>query len=282
MKLLQLEEHKCFDGVQYVYEHESKSTHSSMRFAIFLPPVFNNKKIPVVYWLSGLECTEQNFITKAGAQRMAAALGLALVVPDTSPRHVNVPIDKQGLLGEGAGFYIDATEPPWEAHYQMAHYVTYELPALVQQHFNIDPDLQALAGHSMGGHGALSIAIKNPDIFRSLSVLAPLCSPLANPWGRHVFLNYLGSDTSRWEDYDACSLIRKKPWPHGPILLDQGLNDDRLAGDVGLNLFKKACQEVDVTVNVRLQEGYDHGYYFVSSFIDDHLRFHANNLRRVS
>lgn len=271
-----IEEHQCFGGVQYVYAHHALSTQCTMRFGLFLPPQAQQQKVPVLYWLSGLTCTEQNFISKAGAQRLAAELGLALVVPDTSPRGIDLPGDRDHYdFGVGAGFYVDATQKPWSKYYQMATYIREELPALVQQHFPLDEKACGIFGHSMGGHGALTLALKNPTQYRSVSAFAPICAPSQTPWGKKAFAGYLGADQHLWQEYDACALVACRGWPHQRILIDQGAADPFLQEQLKPELFHDACLGADVALNLRLHAAYDHSYYFIASFIDDHLRFHA-------
>lgn len=278
MNIHLIEEHKCFGGVQYVYSHFAESTDCVMRFALYLPPM-TDKPVPALYWLSGLTATEQNFITKAGAQRMAAQLGLALIAPDTSPRNVNIPGDRQvDDFGEGAGFYLDATRMPWAKNYQMYRYVTKELIDTIEQNFPIVSDRRGLIGHSMGGHGALTVGIKNPDLFHSLSAFAPICSASRSPWGIKAFTGYLGEDRELWQSYDACFLIESLGWPHGEILVDQGSDDPFLETQLKPDLFQQACEKAQVPLNLRMQPGYDHNYYFIASFIEQHLEFHAQNL----
>lgn len=275
-----VEEHDCFGGVQRVYSHQSLATQCSMNFGLFLPPQAQNQRVPILYWLSGLTCTEQNFITKAGAQRIAAQLGLALVVPDTSPRGVHLPGDKDSYdFGIGAGFYVDSTQSPWSAHYQMSTYVQDELPNLLQQHFSFDEQACGIFGHSMGGHGALTLALKNPKQFRSVSAFSPICAPIQCPWGRKAFTGYLGHDQQTWKDYDACELVREKGWPNQQILIDQGSQDPYLLEQLKPTLFQQACSNHHVDLNLRIQQGYDHSYYFIASFIEDHLVFHSSILK---
>jgi S-formylglutathione hydrolase len=282
MALTLVSESKCFDGVQYVYSHRSDTTRCDMRFGIFLPPQAreNMCPLPVLYWLSGLTCTEQNFITKAGAQRVASELGIIIVVPDTSPRDVNIPGDKESIeFGEGASFYLDATILPWARHYKMYSYITQELFDLVAANFLVDVKRVGIFGHSMGGHGALTIAIKNPEKYKSVSALAPICAPMHSEWGEKAFRGYLGKNREFWEKYDACALIEKHGWLGPPILIDQGTEDSawrqlRLQPE----LLQSACLKAQVKLTLRMQRGYDHGYYFVSTFIEDHLRYHSDLL----
>jgi S-formylglutathione hydrolase len=274
-----LSENRCFGGTQRVVVHDSESTGTPMRFGVFLPPAASEGSVPVVFWLSGLTCTEENFITKAGAQRAAAELGLMLVAPDTSPRGDGVPDDPDGSydFGLGAGFYVDATEAPWSANYRMRSYIEAELPAVVSEHLPADGARQAIFGHSMGGHGALTIALRNPDRYRSVSAFAPIVSPRNCPWGEKALGGYLGSDRSAWRTYDACALIEdgaRVP----EILVDQGEADDFLEGQLKPELLSAACEVAGIPLTLRRQPGYDHSYYFIASFMDDHLRWHAERL----
>ncbi|MCL9683161.1 S-formylglutathione hydrolase [Legionella maioricensis] len=274
-----IEAHQCFDGIQSVYTHWSEETQSDMRFAIYLPPAAEQKIVPVLYWLSGLTCSEQNFITKAGAQRIAAELGLAIVVPDTSPRGLNlVGVTKEEYIGEAAGFYVDATEMPWVDHYRMYSYISNELPRVIAENFPIDKRRCGIFGHSMGGHGALTIGLRNHQLFRSLSAFAPICAPTQVSWGKNAFQSYLGENQRTWQQYDACHLIMDHPWPHGEILIDQGNADPYIVEQLKPDLFEAACMQVNVPLNLRMHEKYDHNYYFIATFIEDHLRFHAKNL----
>lgn len=275
-----ISENRCFDGIQGVYEHESTSTGTTMRFAVFRPPgAENGNPVPVLYWLSGLTCTEENFTVKAGAQRLAAELGLLIVAPDTSPRGDGVPDDPDGAydFGLGAGFYVDATEAPWSRHYRMRSYVETELPALIHEHFPADAGRQGIFGHSMGGHGALTVALRNPDVFRSVSAFAPIVSPLNCPWGHKALGGYLGADRGDWRQYDACALIADGARV-ADILVDQGSDDGFLAEQLKPELLEAACAEAGIPLTLRMQKGYDHSYYFIASFIDDHLRWHARRL----
>ncbi|MFW2534293.1 MULTISPECIES: S-formylglutathione hydrolase [unclassified Legionella] len=279
MAIAMIEEHQCFNGVQGVYSHQSSLTNCLMRFAVFLPAMTITKKLPALYWLSGLTCNEQNFITKAGAQRLAAELGLILIVPDTSPRGIEIPGDRESYdFGIGAGFYVDATEYPWAKHYQMSCYISDELPKLINQHFPVNPERTGIFGHSMGGHGALVLALKNPQQYRSVSAFAPICAPMQCPWGRKAFAGYLGQNEEAWKNYDATELVEKMGWPHSSILIDQGLQDPFLQEQLKPELLQAACLRAGVPLNLRMQKGYDHSYYFIASFIDDHLRFHASLL----
>lgn len=274
-----IESSRCFNGTQNVYAHWSKSTQSEMRFGIYLPPAAEHTAVPVLYWLSGLTCTEQNFISKAGAQRVAAQLGLALVAPDTSPRGVNTATDSRGEgIGEGAGFYLNATQQPWCEHYQMYTYISKELPQLIAEQFPIDKERCGIFGHSMGGHGALIIGLRNPRQFQSLSAFAPICSSCQSSWGINAFQHYLGDNSTEWQEYDACHLMRTHSWPHGDILIDQGAADPFLVEQLKPELFASACLEMNVPLNLRIQEHYNHNYYFISSFIEEHIHFHARKL----
>lgn len=274
-----IETHRCFAGQQNVYSHFSESTQSDMRFALYLPPAAEQKPVPVLYWLSGLTCTEQNFITKAGAQRMAAELGLAIVAPDTSPRGVTLQEDSsRENFGEGAGFYLDATQMPWKKHYRMYSYISRELPGFIAEHFPVDHNKMGIFGHSMGGHGALTIGIRHPELFRSLSAFSPICAATQVPWGQNAFQGYLGDEELNWQDYDATELIIKHPWPNGEILIDQGTADPFLEKQLKPELFMAACKKANVTLKLRMHKHYGHNYYFIATFIEDHLRFHAEKL----
>jgi len=273
--------HRCFGGFVSFHRHESAETRCSMRFAVFTPPQAEKQRVPVLYYLAGLTCTEETFMIKAGAQRVAAELGLMLVAPDTSPRGVPLPGDSDSWdFGVGAGFYLDATQEPWSRHYRMYSYVTRELPALIERHFPADMERQGIFGHSMGGHGALTIYLKNPDRYRSVSAFAPIAAPMRCPWGEKAFTGYLGPDRSRWTEYDASELVsRVKDGPsRPPILIDQGLADQFLEQQLHPHIFEEACRSVKYPLTLRRHEGYDHGYYFISTFIEDHLRHHAGLL----
>ena len=253
-----------------------------MRFAVFLPPQAASGVVPVLYYLAGLTCTEETFMIKAGAQRVAAELGLAIVAPDTSPRGVPLPGDSESWdFGVGAGFYLDATEEPWSRHYRMYSYVARELPSLIAANFPVDRHRQGIFGHSMGGHGALTIALKNPERYHSVSAFAPIAAPMHCPWGQKAFGGYLGPDRSRWREYDACELIRGLTSISGrpPLLVDQGLSDPFLDTQLSPGRIEQACAESGYPLVLRRHAGYDHGYYFISTFIEDHLRHHARSLR---
>ncbi len=250
-----------------------------MRFGVYLPPQAQKGRVPALYWLSGLTCTEENFIVKAGAQRVAAELGLAIVVPDTSPRGLNLPGEAESYdFGLGAGFYVDATEEPWARGYRMYSYVTKELPKTVAASFPIDPSRAGIFGHSMGGHGALTIALKNPDAYKSVSAFAPICSPMRCPWGKKALAGYLGGDSTRWRDYDTTALLEDRGWSGTPLLVDQGTKDSFLDDQLKPDLLKETCVQRNIPLELRMQEGYDHSYFFIASFIEDHLRFHARLL----
>jgi S-formylglutathione hydrolase len=265
--------------MQGVYSHVSTELGCPMRFGVFLPPQAGTGPIPVLYWLSGLTCTEENFIVKAGAQRVAAELGLAIVVPDTSPRGLGLPGESDSYdFGLGAGFYVDATQAPWSRGYRMYSYVARELPALVASHFPVDAKRAGIFGHSMGGHGALTIALKNPRDYRSVSAFAPIASSMRSPWGEKALSGYLGPDREAWREYDATALLETRGWAGPPILVDQGTQDQFLELQLKPQLLRDACQRAGVPLDLRMQEGYDHSYFFIATFIADHLRFHARNL----
>ncbi len=265
---------RCFGGWQEVWAHDSTATGGRMRFGVFLPPQAERERRPVLTFLAGLTCTEENFVVKAGAQRVAAELGLVLIAPDTSPRGEGVADDPAWDLGKGAGFYVDATEAPWAPHYRMGTYVAEELPELVARSFPVDPDRAGLTGHSMGGHGALVTAFRSPDRWRSLSAFAPICAPSEVPWGHKAFGAYLGGDPERWAAWDACRLAATTSWRR-PILVDQGTDDTFLATQLRPERLEVACAAAGIPLEVRRREGYDHGYFFVASFVEEHLRHHA-------
>ncbi len=273
-----IEHRACFGGWQDVYRHESSVLGCTMHFAVYLPPQASEPvaKLPVLYWLSGLTCTEQNFITKAGAQRYAAEHGVVLVAPDTSPRGDDVP-DADGYdLGKGAGFYVNATTLPWARHYRMYDYVVEELPALVEAHFPVS-DARAISGHSMGGHGALVVALRNPGRYRSVSAFSPIVAPSQVPWGEKAFSTYLGEDRAAWARYDATELV-KAATEKLPLLIDQGDADEFLDLQLRPQLLQAAAEAAGHPLYLRLQPGYDHSYYFIASFIGDHLAHHAKAL----
>lgn len=273
-----LEEHRCFEGRQQRWRHDSTVLNCAMTFSIYLPPVRENTPPPVLYWLSGLTCNDENFTFKAGAQRVAAELGIALVMPDTSPRGDDVA-DADGYdLGKGAGFYLNATEQPWAAHYRMYDYLRDELPALIQSEFSVS-DRQAISGHSMGGHGALIMALKNPGRFTSVSAFAPIVNPAKVPWGQKAFTAYLGTDTTTWQAWDSCVLMQACQATDAiPTLIDQGDADQFLAEQLQPARLAEVARQSAWPLTLRVQPGYDHSYYFIASFIEDHLRFHAEHL----
>ncbi len=272
-----MERRACCGGWQEVWRHESAVLGCAMNFAVYLPPQAAQQKLPVLYWLSGLTCTEQNFITKAGAQRYAAEHGVILVAPDTSPRGDEVA-DAEGYdLGKGAGFYVNATQAPWNRQYRMYDYIVEELPALVEKHFPATA-ARAISGHSMGGHGALTIALKNPWRYRSVSAFAPIVAPSQVPWGEKAFTAYLGADKDAWQAHDACALLRDAP-ERLPLLVDQGDADEFLDGQLKPHLLQAAAQAAGHPLTLRLQPGYDHSYYFIASFIGEHIAHHAQALR---
>ncbi|WP_058913806.1 S-formylglutathione hydrolase [Entomohabitans teleogrylli] len=273
-----LEEHRCFDGWQQRWRHASATLNCAMTFSIFLPGPRDSAPPPVLYWLSGLTCNDENFTTKAGAQRIAAQLGIVLVMPDTSPRGADVANDEGYDLGQGAGFYLNATRAPWSAHYRMFDYLRDELPALISAQFQVS-ERASICGHSMGGHGALIMALKNPGRFCSVSAFAPIVNPGQVPWGQKAFRAYLGEDESQWQAWDSCVLMRQaKPQDHIPALIDQGDSDQFLADQLQPALLAEAARQSGWPLELRIQPGYDHSYYFIATFIEDHLRFHARYL----
>ena len=283
MTIETLSETSCFGGRIGFYRHTSSSNNCDMRFSVFVPPQAVQGKVPVLTFLSGLTCTEENFMVKSGAQRVAAMLGMMLVSPDTSPRGEGVPDDPDDDydFGLGAGFYLNATKEPWSANYQMYDYITKELPPVIFENFPGDPERHGLTGHSMGGHGALTIGLRNPDMFRSLSAFAPICTTLHSPWGQKALGYYLGDDKSTWQDHDACEVARRagSVTKYDRILVDQGADDPFLAEQLKPELLEAACKESGLPLELHIHKGYDHGYYFISTFIEEHLRFHAERLR---
>lgn len=275
-----LSEHACFGGVQRFYKFDSTAVKLPMRFSVYLPPGAEGKRLPVLFYLAGLTCTEETFMIKAGAQRVAAEEGLILVTPDTSPRGAGVPGETDAWdFGVGAGFYVDAVQEPWSAHYRMYSHIL-ELRKLVLAELPADPARVGIFGHSMGGHGALMLALRNPDLFRSVSAFAPIAAPMRCPWGQKAFSGYLGTDQAAWRAYDATELMADSvapPFPKG-ILIDQGLADKFLAEQLYPEAFEQACRAVGQPLELRRHAGYDHGYYFISTFVEDHLRFHRRNL----
>jgi S-formylglutathione hydrolase len=282
MVINQLESLSCnksFGGWNKRFRHYSPTLDCDMSFAIYLPPQAEQQKVPVLYWLSGLSCTEENFVQKAGAQRIAAELGIAIVAPDTSPRGESVPDDPEGNydFGLGAGFYINAVQEPWARHYRMYDYVVKELPALIETLFPVT-DQRSISGHSMGGHGALVCALRNPERYCSVSAFAPISNPMNCPWGKKAFSGYLGKDHKLWRDYDSSVLIGEAK-DKLPLLVDQGGKDQFLSEQLKPEALKRAAQESGYPLVYRQQDGYDHSYYFIASFIEDHLRFHADFLK---
>ena len=270
---------RCFDGIQFTYRHRSSETATEMRFAAFIPPQADQRPVPIVWYLSGLTCTEENFTVKAGAQRIAAELGLLLIAPDTSPRGDGVPGDPAGSydFGLGAGFYVDAMQEPWSRNYRMATYIERELPTLVKSELPADMTRQSIMGHSMGGHGALTIALRNQDRYASVSAFSPICSPMNCPWGEKALSGYLGGNKERWRRYDACALLEDGAGLR-ELLVDQGDADQFLETQLKPQLLERACAKAGVPLRLRMHEGYDHSYFFISTFIEDHLRWHAQRL----
>ena len=274
-----ISEHACFGGLQRFYTHPSNEIGLPMRFSVFLPPQARTNKVPALFFLAGLTCTEETFMTKAGAQRVAAELGIMLIAPDTSPRGAEIAGESDSWdFGTGAGFYVDATRSPWKQRYRMYSYVL-ELYRLVVQALPADAGQIGIFGHSMGGHGALVMALRNPGLFRSVSAFAPVCAPSVSPWGAKAFAAYLGDDRQDWRQYDASALMETlhNPFPQG-ILIDQGLADKFLPDQLFPDAFEQACRQAQQNLELRWQANYDHGYYFISTFVADHLRFHAARL----
>jgi S-formylglutathione hydrolase len=274
-----LSEHACFGGKQQFYKHDSRETRGPMKFSVYLPPQAKSGKVPVLYYLAGLTCTDETFPTKAHAQAVAAELGLMLIAPDTSPREPRIPGDADKWdFGQGAGFYVDATQEPWSANYRMYSYVTRELPDLVAANLPVRAGSTGIFGHSMGGHGALTIGLRNPTQYKSLSAFAPIVAPMQCPWGQKAFTNYLGPDQEKWRPHDACELVARTAFP-SPILIDQGTADQFLKDQQLLpERFSAAAAKSGQKLTLRMQEGYDHGYYFIQTFMGDHLRHHAKIL----
>jgi S-formylglutathione hydrolase len=279
MSLEQIGANQSFGGQQLRYKHQSTTLNCEMTFSVYLPPQANKGSVPVLYWLSGLTCTDENFVQKAGAQRYAAEHGIAIVCPDTSPRGEGVADDPEGAydMGLGAGFYVNATQQPWAEHYQMYSYVVDELSAIINTEFPIDGQRASISGHSMGGHGALIIALKNPGRFKSVSAFAPICSPLNCPWGNKTLSNYLGENLEDWKQYDTVELV-KQSTVQLPVLVDQGEGDNFLAEQLKTELLIRASEEAEFPMQSRLQPEYDHSYFFIATFIGEHIAFHARAL----
>jgi S-formylglutathione hydrolase len=274
-----ISEHGCFGGVQRFYKHDSREVRGPMKFSAYLPPQARAGKVPVLYYLSGLTCTEETFAVKAHAQQTAAELGLMLIAPDTSPREPRLPGDAASWdFGYSAGFYVDATEAPWSQYYRMYSYVTRELPELIAAELPVRPEASGIFGHSMGGHGALVCALRNPEKYKSVSAFAPIAAPMQCPWGKKAFGNYLGANTDSWREYDASELVARRAF-QGPILIDQGTADQFLVEQLLPEKFSAAAAKSGQSLNLRMQPGYDHGYYFIQSFMADHLRHHAAQLK---
>lgn len=278
MTLETLSEHRCFGGVQGFYKHDSAEIGLPMKFGVFVPPQAAQGPVPVLFFLAGLTCTEETFAIKAGAQRVAAELGLMIVTPDTSPRDTGIEgADASWDFGHGAGFYLDATQAPWSKHFRMESWITRELREAVLSNFPTRSDRVGICGHSMGGHGALTLALRNPGLFQSVSAIAPIAAPTQCPWGEKAFTGYLGSDRAAWSRHDATELV-KAGASLPPLLIDQGLADNFLAAQLHPHLLEAACTQGDQPLALRRHAGYDHGYYFIASFIGDHLRHHAQRL----
>ncbi len=286
--LEKISENISFGGKQMRYKHASRSLNCEMNFSIFIPTDTNNNTVPVIYWLSGLTCTDENFVIKAGAQKYAQEHGIAIVCPDTSPRGDNIPDDPDKLydLGLGAGFYLNATKKPWIDNYHMYDYLVEELPALINKNFKINGEKMSISGHSMGGHGALTIALKNPNLYSSISAFSPICSPINCPWGEKALSNYIGGNSKEnfedWAEYDAVELIKKSSEhvkKSMPILVDQGDADNFLKEQLKTELLINVSQKENFPMNIRYQEGYDHSYFFIASFIEEHIKFHSEYLK---
>ena len=276
-----IEKTRCFDGEQLRIKHHSQVLSCEMIFALYLPPQTATQKVPLLWWLSGLTCNDQNFVTKAGSQRIAAELGIAIIAPDTSPRGDDVPddVEKAWDFGLGAGFYINATQQPWAQHYRMYDYVQSELPALIAKEFSdkIDVSRQSISGHSMGGHGALTLAIHHPQQYKSVSAFSPIVAPTQCPWGEKAFGNYFGDDRALWAEHDTCALIASRGFDK-PLLVEQGLADSFLVNQLKPELLEAVCAKAGVSLTLNRRDGYDHSYYFISTFFENHLRYHAQYL----
>ena len=271
---------KAHGGIQGVYAHDSAETGTRMVFAAFVPPHEPGARLPVLYYLSGLTCTHANVMEKGEYRRLASTLGMIVICPDTSPRGEAVPDEDTYDFGQGAGFYVDATQPPYDRHYRMRSYVEAELPALIAANFPADTARQGITGHSMGGHGALTIALRNPGTFKSVSAFAPIAAPIESPWGQKALPRYLGDDSAAWRAYDACALLADGARV-ADILVDQGDADNFLSEQLKPDLLRTACENAGVPLTLRLQPGYDHSYFFISTFMEDHLRWHAERLGAV-
>ena len=268
---------RSFAGTQGVYSHASAETGTEMTFAVYVPDHEDGAKLPVLWYLSGLTCTHANVMEKGEYRRAASELGLIIVAPDTSPRGEDVPDDEAYDMGQGAGFYVDATEEPWAQHFRMRSYIEQELPELIAANFPADMNRQGIFGHSMGGHGALTIALRNPDRYKSVSAFAPIVSPLNCPWGEKALGGYIGSDRAAWREYDACALIEDGARV-GNILVDQGTSDNFLEEQLKPQLLVEACEKAGIKLSLNMRDGYDHSYYFISTYMADHLRWHADRL----
>ncbi|WIO75180.1 S-formylglutathione hydrolase [Porticoccaceae bacterium LTM1] len=277
-----ISENRSFGGRQLRYRHHSNVLECEMFFSVYLPPQAEQTSVPILYWLSGLTCTDENFVQKAGAQRYASELGVAIVAPDTSPRGEQIPDDPDGAydFGLGAGFYLNATEPPFNKNYRMYDYVVQELPALVQQHFPVIAEKQGIFGHSMGGHGALTIALKHSNIFKSASAFSPISAPTQCPWGQKALSGYLGNDQNTWQQYDTVSLLATTE-TRTPLLVDQGDADNFLEEQLKPELLQAACDAINYPLQLRMQPGYDHSYFFIASFIGEHIRWHKEQLDKA-
>lgn len=273
-----IEKHASFGGWQEVYKHHSEVLKCSMKFAIYIPPHEKDEKLPVIYWLSGLTCNEQNFITKAGAQKYAAENKVIIVAPDTSPRGEGVPDDEGYDLGQGAGFYVNAIQETWSENYRMYDYIVDELRNLIDQNFPTNK-LQSIMGHSAGGHGALVIGLRNPEIYKSISAFSPIVAPSQVPWGKKAFTAYLGEDKALWSKYDAVELVKSSSVKM-PILVDQGNEDSFLKEQLKPELLENACRNKEYPITLNMRDGYDHSYYFIASFIEEHVKFHVNNINQ--
>nr|WP_298410720.1 S-formylglutathione hydrolase [uncultured Halomonas sp.] len=274
----QVSANKCFGGWLKRYKHYARALDCEMTFSIYLPPQAEQGKVPLLWWLSGLTCTDENFMQKAGAQRVAAELGMAIVCPDTSPRGLDLPGEHDSYdFGSGAGFYVNATQEPWSKHYRMYDYVNEELASVVRQHFPVN-GRESISGHSMGGHGALIMALRQPGRYASVSAFSPVVNPSEVPWGQKAFSNYLGDDRGKWTQYDACELVAKGA-SRQPLFIDQGEDDNFLEEQLKPEHLEAACEKRDHPLTLRRQPGYDHSYYFIATFIEEHLRYHAKHLK---